>query len=307
MGRRNRARDENPFSFSSGIVQSRNVGRVIGQIDKLVETGEPECEILKWENSQWSSFSLEWTATRMWVVIKPELRVFITGPAGNVLVLTVSGSTEEQIDASANGPRGRGHIRDLRGIEDHLYVCGMGRQVYRRAGPGQWERHDQGVVLPVGDMRIAGFNSIDGTGENDMYAVGYQGEIWHYSKGVWNQIESPTNVILHRVRVVDSKTVYVGGQGGVLIRGRGDIWRELDHGATKDNLWGMEWFRGHLYVSTDNEVFRLGRNDQLEKVSEGLEFCGHLHANDGVMWSFGTKQIAWTEDGVTWHDVTPGT
>lgn len=27
--------------------------------------------------------------------------------------------------------------------------------------------------------------------------------------------------------------------------------------------------------------------------------------NDGVLWSFGTKNLAWTENGLEWSNVTP--
>jgi len=32
---------------------------------------------------------------------------------------------------------------------------------------------------------------------------------------------------------------------------------------------------------------------------------GHLHAADGVMWSFGTLQLAWTDDAKTWNIEDP--
>jgi hypothetical protein len=295
-----------PYSFSSGFVQNREVARVITQIDELANEGSVGCQLMKWMGGRWGAFTLKWTATRMWVLHTPELQVFATGPDGIVSVSTVKGTVEEIIDGSDEGPALRGHIRDLRGIGNHLYVCGMGRQVYRREGTSNWVRIDQGMRLPVGDTTVAGLNSIDGITEEDIYAVGYLGEIWRFANKVWHKIDSPTNVILHRIRAIRNDLVFVCGQKGVLLRGSGASFGIVPHDATTDNLWGMEWFKEKLYVSSGDMIYVLGPNDDLKPLDLGnLKTCGHLHANDGVMWSFGTKHLAWTEDAKIWHDVTP--
>lgn len=153
---------------------------------------------------------------------------------------------------------------------------------------------------------VVGFNAIDGASEDDVFAVGYRGEIWRAMAARWQRLESPTNAILHRVRVAQPNLAYAGGQRGVLLRGRGERWEPIVHDATRDDLWGMEWFGGSLYVASESAVFRLADDDTLEVVGERtLEYCGHLSAADGVMWSFGTKQLAWTVDGSAWNDVTP--
>lgn len=302
----NNNRRDLPLSFRAGFVESRNVARVIAQIDELADQGSTRSILMKWSGGRWNHFAIEWIATRMWMQNQPELQLFATGPEGRVLVATSQASFEEDIDTSPTGPPLRGHIRDLRGIGQGLYACGMSRQVYKREGRGRWARRDQGVVLPLGTLAVAGFNSIDGQNEDDFYAVGYGGEIWQCANGEWHQIDSPTNVILHRVRVIDSNLAYAAGQNGTLLSGIGDKWKEIAHGATEENLWGMEWFKEALYVASESAVFRLTSTGDLEPTStKVLDYCGHLHASDGTMWSFGTKQVAWTEDGKTWHDVTP--
>jgi hypothetical protein len=295
-----------PYSFASGFVQSRDISRVIAQNDQLVSQGSVWSKLMKWVNGQWYAFTLKWTATRMWVLFEPELQLFSTGPEGIVSLTTKEGTTEEIIDNTDEGPASRGHIRDLRGIGNHIYVCGMGRQVYRREGTDHWIRIDQNMVLPLGEITIAGLNSIDGLNEEDIYAVGYNGEIWRRAENVWKQIDSPTNVILYRVRAIKDNLVFACGQKGVLMRRAGDFFEVIAHDATTDNLWGMEWFKGRLYVSSEKRIYVLTPDDDLKHLDLGaIKTCGHLHANDGVMWSYGTKHVAWTEDAITWHDVTP--
>jgi hypothetical protein len=298
------------LSFKSGFVQNRRKGRVIAQIDELSETGSTTSLLLEWsyKSRQWTFFEINWIAIRMWVELEPVPQLVVVGPKGWILVAGIQGETEEHVDPSEDGPKHRGPLRDLRKIGQHLYVTGMGRQVYRREGPGYWVRRDQGVVQQRHQLEVTGFNAIDGLNENDIYAAGFYGEIWHFRNGIWYQIDSPTNLVLHRIRVVQPELAYACGQEGVLLRGQGDRWEPIDHGATREDLWGMEWFKGSLYVACDEGIFVLTNTDELEKVNMHLGgdwTCRHLHANDGVMWSFGPKHIAWTENAKTWNDVTP--
>ena len=99
---------------------------------------------------------------------------------------------------------------------------------------------------------------------------------------------------------------FASGQKGVVLRGVGDSWQEIRHDATLDNLWGLEWFKGGLYLASEDALYRLNAGDDLDVVDmQGIDTCGHLHANDGVIWSFGTKNVAWSEDALAWNDVTP--
>jgi len=299
---------KNPLSFLSGFVQSREIARVVATIDQLSDAGAERSWLMKWSKAdeKWVRFVVQWTATHISVLMNNGAYVYATGPKGKVAVLTPTGSSEEVIDASDDGPFSRGPLRDLRAIQGRLYVCGMARQVYRREGPNQWTRRDEGVVLPKGIARVVGFNAIDGLSEEDIYAVGFAGEIWQCKGSRWHQLDSPTNAVLHCVRAVRQDLIYAAGQKGILLRGNGDEWGQIEQTATAKDFWGMEWFKDSLFVCSDEAVYVLRDDGQLENVSQGkLATCGHLHANDDVMWSFGTKQVAWTENGVDWTDATP--
>src|ERR1035437_4325150 len=237
-----------PYSFGSGFVQDRGTMRVIAQIDELVDAGATASRVMKWVSGNWSQFSLEWSAVRVCQLAEPP-QVFVLGPGGEILVGSSKGAPQEEaLDETMQGPQGRGPLRDLRWIDKHLYAAGMSRQVYRREGVGIWRHRDEGTVLPLGSKTVAGFNSIDGLSEDDLYAVGFGGEIWRCLKGRWRQSESPTNVVLHRVRVVRDDLAYACGQAGVLLRGRGDGWEQIDHGATEDDLWDAELYGGRIFL-----------------------------------------------------------
>jgi hypothetical protein len=217
--------------------------------------------------------------------------------------------TEELIDPGPGGVKSRGPMCDLRWIGGHLYAAGMNRQVYRREGPGRWSRADAGTVQPLGSMTVAGFNAIDGLSEDDFYGVGFEGEIWRRQRGRWRQLDSPTNVVLTRVRVVKPELAYAVGQRGVLLRGCGDAWEVVDHGMTEEDFWGLEWFQEKVYMSSAKAVYRLRSDEELD-ILDTVDMrlgrnrtCYDLHANDGVLWSVGPKHLSWT-DGTRWNDVT---
>ncbi len=123
----------------------------------------------------------------------------------------------------------------------------------------------------------------------------------------WRQLDSPTNVVLTRVRVVKPDLIYAVGQQGVLLQSNGETWKVIDHHVTDDDFWGLEWFKDRLYIASEPCLYRLKSTGTLEAVdtgdSEDDQTYYDLHANDGVLWSVGPKTLLWT-DGKKWHEVT---
>lgn len=258
---------------------------------------------LKYKPAQWTHlrFSVG-GGVAMTATVKPQLELIIVGADGQVLLGMQTGYADEHLDPSKSGPEFKGDIRDARFIGSKVVAVGMSRQVYRREQAGQWAHIDQGVLAKPKDM--VGFNSVDGFGPSDIYAVGLKGEIWHYDGKNWRQEESPTNIALQRVRCFSGKKggVYACGAGGTLLRGSPAGFEVIAPESTKDNLYGLEWFEGKLYVAGLTALYVL-EDDALQPVDvgigEGVTF-GDLHANDGVMWSVGARHILTTEDGSSW-------
>lgn len=301
---------DTPFSFGDGFVSSRMRARVTAQIDELVETGSSRSQVMTWSraDNRWTYFALEWNVIKLAELTKPNFQLLALGQDGSVLASHPAGPVTESIDPTENGPSGRGPLLDLRRIGDHAYVVGMSRQAYRREHTGNWTRQDSGVVQGLGDLEVLGFYSIDGIDEDDIYAVGFSGEIWRRENARWQKLDSPTNVVLHKVRVIASDLIYACGQQGTILRGSNRTWDVIPQDVTNDDVWSIEWFKNTLYAATEHQIFRLRADDILEPVDQGFDHqrtCMYLHANDGVMWSFGTKHLAWTEDALTWNDATP--
>jgi hypothetical protein len=228
----------------------------------------------------------------------------VSGQFGFVGLIRGDQVVEERIE----GPEDRGAIRNMRVIGRHVYAAGMRRQVYRRIGSGRWERFEKGIDTAwKHPPDIAGFNAIDGLSEDDIYTVGFGGDIWHCRKGEWHKVVSPTNFIIERVRAVKPDLVFAAGRRGLLLRGHDDMWESVDQKVTRENFWGLEWFQNRLYLATRQGLFRLTDADDLEPIDDGLpkpRTYSKLHAGNGALWSFGESHLSWTTDGETWNEVS---
>lgn len=103
------------------------------------------------------------------------------------------------------------------------YACGMKRQVYRRADRGCWTLLDAG---PTPEPGVNGFEAIDDFSEKEIYAVGWEGEIWQYDSAMWHRRHDGTHVILVDLVCAGDDQFYVLGQSRKLVRGRG-LQREI--------------------------------------------------------------------------------
>jgi len=298
------------YSFVSGYVQSSEIIRVVAQVDVLSEMEEPNSSLMKWVASEnhWYAFHLDWYATRICVLLDPELQVIALGPDGKVNVGTTHGEFQEHVDNSKNGPISNGLIRDMHEISGTVYATGMGRQIYERSEMNNWFHIDKTVLQPPSTKEVTGFNSIDGISNENLYAVGMYGEIWHGSPNNWFKSESPTNVILNKVKVIDKKTVFICGQKGTILKGTANNWQVLDQTDLDDELWDMAWFNDELYVSGDESLYKLGKNNILApidlKSNKDLTFR-YLHSSDGIILSTGPKSVIISRDGKAWEDITP--
>jgi hypothetical protein len=272
----------------------------------------PVTQVLWISNERISNFMIPWEAKDLGFSKFPEPHFVFVGPRGEVMVYTQSGHAEEFIDQSIQGPIGLGAIREVRRIDSHFYVVGMGRQVYIRetgAGPlenANWKRKDLGVVVASPNNEILGFNSIDGFSENDIYAVGWQGEIWHSDGEHWIQLSSPTNVKLEKVICGEDGYVYAVGQSGTLLKGNMENWEVVNHDVTADQFWGAAWYRSRLWLSTSKALYSLLEGNLLEevdfKLGESIS-CNHLAASSEVLWSIGPNHLVKTNDGISWSQV----
>jgi hypothetical protein len=255
---------------------------------------------------EWGGWDFGWAVCSVSVCHRPAERLIAIGPNGEVQAIGGGQSMQEEpVGDGTRSPRTRGPLREVRGIaQGRAYAVGTTRQAYVREAPNVWRCIDE-TARRAGESLIAkSFESIDGFCEDEIYAVGWDGEIWHFDGSRWDEIASPTNLGLHRIRCAEDGTAYACGKVGTLLRGRGRTWTVVDHQATKEALWGLEWFAGHLYVSSTRFVYQL-KGDELRRIDfdkNPPETCYHLSAADGVLWSIGARNVM-EFDGGKWSEV----
>jgi hypothetical protein len=177
----------------------------------------------------------------------------------------------------------------------------MDRYVYRRDGPNKWTAIFGDMDKQAAPDIVFGFESIHGFSHDDIYAVGWHGEIWHFNGKSWKQQSSPSNFILNRVLCAPDGYVYICGLSGLLIKGRNGNWEIVDEGAVGADLWDLEWFADKLWISSQNLIYTL-EDDVVQPVEFDDDVPSsfyHLDARDGILWSVGPEDIM-QFDGDEW-------
>lgn len=294
------------YSITSGTVRYSDLAYLLATNDQVIAEGHTSSLILDFDMGNWAAGAVKWLACSGTVCHVPAERFIVLGTDGSINV-SGGGEVKEEppIRPAGIDPRKRGPLREIRGIANgRAYVVGTCRQAYVRDDEGQWRCIDQSAQVGDVDITDTSFESIDGFDEQEIYTVGWEGEIWTYDGAAFTQLTSPTNLALYKVRCAPDGFVYACGQLGTLLRGRGDQWEVIEHGSTTEDLWGMEVFNGEVYVSSTRFVYRLV-DGKLKAVDFGDDVpgsCYHLSAADGIMWSIGPKDVM-EFNGSTWKRI----
>jgi hypothetical protein len=292
------------LGFTHGFVYDKD-RLYMGAVDvDLEEEDVYHGYVLRWQAGQWGNWSISHRIYALGVYDTPKGRTsMVMAPDGQVQIGDADGFRWEDVDPHGDGPSERRPLTCLRQIGQHVFAVGMSRMGYRRplAG-GPWERIDAGLRVSHDSTEITGLLAVDGFDENDIYAVGFHGQMWHFD-GRWHPVQSLTNLKLECVRCASDGRVYVAGSHGVLLRGRGATWEIIPQEATEETFWGMEHAFGKLHLSTANgHLYRLDDGDEVVEVDLGLGEAvttRSLHFNDGLLLSTGAYDLC-VFDGQGW-------
>lgn len=291
------------FSFRTAAVRNSGLGYMLCARDSLPPDHE-HTAVFIWIDGEWQGESLPWSALSAAIAQVPKQQLVAMGASGKILVIGQGEIVEEDIlEGQPRSEKDGSSLREVREVEGKVYAVGMDRQAYRRDGAGLWKRIDEG--LPPGGKEVVGLESLHGFTSRDLYAVGWDGEIWRYDGQRWRGVSSPTNLLLNRVLCAGDGWVYACGQAGILLRGKGDQWTVIEQEDISEDIWDLEWFAGKLYLSTSQFLYTLGATGHPELVDFGEdvpETCYHLSAAAGVLWSIGAKDIM-AFDGEEWKRI----
>lgn len=290
------------YSFVTGAIRRKDLGYLILSDDGASKKKIPMAGVVQWKPSGWGDAGqVRWRAAGAAITRRPSEQLIVVGEFGGALLVGGGNRHEEKIQEGNSKPSDRGPLRGVRRIGECIYVVGMDRQVYRRDEIGAWSSFDRDIPRVQDPDEISGFESLDGFSEKDIYAVGWDGEIWNCVDGAWREETSPVNSVLLDVSCGGDGFVYACGRNGILVRGRRDAWEVLDLNGFTESLWSLAWFDGHLYAASMDTVFVL-EDDGLIPVSMGsdsADTCYKLICGDGIMWSIGAKDVM-SFDGRQW-------
>lgn len=233
-----------------------------------------------------------WTAVSVCVAKKPAEKMVAVGEEGDVFTYVGGKAVDEAMAPKPVALRGTGVI------DGFAMACGMKRQVFRRSDENVWiPMH---APSPAPDEN-AGFEALCGFGANEVYAVGWNGEIWQWDSARWIHCKSPTNVILTGACCGAKGQVFICGQNGTLIQGRREAWERVALDPMTDDLSDVCWFKDRLYVASRATLFTYSEN-KLQPVDFGSDrptTTGRLTEAEGTLWSIGSADI-FSFDGTQW-------
>ena len=239
----------------------------------------------------------EWQTAGVCVVKAPSERFVAISEDGDVFTSVAGNDRAESIAPAPSA------LAAVSTIDGYAHACGMRRQVYVRTGEGQW----QAISAPAPKPGVtAGFEAICGYSRQDIYAVGWEGEIWQRSAGNWIQHDSPVNLILTGASCADDGYVYACGQSGTLIKAQNDQWAVIEHELTQEDFWDIHAFGGRVYAASYAGLFEI-KDDSVQAVDFGDDApktCHRLTSAEGILWSVGAEDI-FSFDGNAWHRVIP--
>ncbi|MFT3858211.1 MAG: hypothetical protein QM742_12170 [Aquabacterium sp.] len=285
----------------TAVVRAPGLGYIYAADPKKEADEVPHAITFRFKDQAFTQGQANFDAHSITVIAKPEVGLIAVSGAGYYSAILGSGSTAGDIfDHSAPPPANKrtGGIRSVATIDGAAYAIGLRGAVYRFDKPKQWARIDDGLPETFDGQALDGFSA------KDIYAVGRQGQLWQFNGSAWVQRDLPTSVNLTSVKCAGNGRVYIAGHHGVLIEGRDDAWRVIDHGATEDNIWDLEWFGDRLYVSTMKELYQLD-DGALVPVDFGADrpkSFYQLSATPEVMWSNGEFDLM-SFDGKSWSRI----
>lgn len=199
-------------------------------------------------------------------------------------------------------------VSRIKTFNGHAFLSGGVRSFAKRIGPDTYESHRHLISgIPHGhpDFLRDGFDDFDMFAEDDIYAAGGKGDVWHFNGKTWRQIPLPTNAWLQTVCCGGDGNVYISGYEGLTFMGRGDSWKQIHSGGVYLGWRDMVWFEDRAWATSENGLWTIqdGRVEYVADLPSEVRVCaGNLYVADGVMLLAGMGGACFRENG-QWHSI----
>lgn len=294
------------LSFLDGVVVRKDLGFLIAVDDIRAESREPHSYILQYHKGAWQTLEQPHSLTSITLSDSPQRRCIAVGENGQVTALRDGLVINECVATGVHSPSNLGPLVEVKAIAGRRAIAvGAGRQAYRNEAENRWQKIDDSAQLQSDQLHESCFRAIDGFSEEDVYAVGWEGEIWHFDGTIWTRMASPTNLALYGIVCAQDGLVYICGQLGLLLRGRFSEWHIIDQELTEEDLWSIVEFNDTMFISSQHFLYQLD-DDELTAVDmAGAEpplTCYKLSTSKEMMWSIGAKDLV-AFDGNRWDKI----
>ncbi len=287
-----------------GVPHDRNVGFILTVDEPQGPLPPKEGSLHQLFQRQWKELKQNKVLTSCCICTQPERKLVAISEDGFVATLGGGQIIDEVVKDGGRSPASRGPLVQISCLPDgRAYAVGTGRQAYVRDGSRKWRCIDetaQGGALPLEDTC---FHSIGGFTAEEIYAVGWEGEIWFYDSHTWTPQSSPTNLAIYEVLCAPDGFVYACGQTGLILRGRRDQWTVLEQDETAEDFWGIASFNGRIFLSTNAFLYELQGTRLTQVAYAGIEMpktCHKLGVSENCLWSVGAKDLL-QFDGQNWQ------
>ncbi len=282
------------ISYVDGAARFRDLIYLVGRNRRLAQEDVEHSLFIGFYRGEYGSMeNVNWSAVAVCVPRRPVEQMVAVGEDGEVFTYVGGVSAQERIKPEPLA------LRNLGVIDGLAYACGMGRQVFRRDGVDDW------VAMHAPETtQTAGFEAIDGFSADEIYAVGWNGEIWQWGNGSWTSHDTPVEVVLTGVCCADDGQVYACGQDGTLLIGRNGMWRQVPATPPID-FWDVHWYDGRVFLASMQRLYTCDSEGNLAPVDFGPDapsWCYRLSSAEGVLWSVGNSDV-FSFDGRVWQRV----
>lgn len=243
--------------------------------------------------------------SRIGITFKQPRQLIMADYGGRIFSVGRDGEYfEETIPYDSGNDARRGAIVKLKTIDDALYLCGTNRIVAVRRGKKSWEWMTPLIPLSEDEREgpglEIGFEDIDGFSDNDLYAAGARGDVWHYDGATWQKVNFPSSkYFISSVCCAGDGQVYIGVSDGIVYRGRGNTWQQLKDPELSLPFKDMVWYEDRVWCTNDYGVWWIQGDEIVSTdVPDDVYVCsGNLAVRDGVLLLAGLNGAAYLQNG----------
>lgn len=163
-------------------------------------------------------------------------------------------------------------------IGDKIYMAQNKRAVRCRSSEGVWHKigkNDISFEYDLSDFSQfeKGFYDVDGFDENNIYAVGGDGDVWRCIDNEWIQCGFPTNLRVGNVCCAGDGKVYISGTEGITYVGIEDSWDRVKGDTVSLPFKDIVWHEDKVWCSNDYGLWWI-KDGLLEAADVPLEVIG---------------------------------